>query len=64
MPKTQIPLTNLSNFLRNEYKLTLNNPDPIYDFLGIHFSHKYNGELHMSQTGLVDAVTDSANIPK
>jgi hypothetical protein len=50
--------------LRNKYKLKLNDPDPIDDFLGIHFSHKDNGELHMSQTGLVDAVTDSANIPK
>jgi hypothetical protein len=50
--------------LRNEYKLTLNNPDPIDDFLGIHFSHKNNGELHMSQTGLIDEVTESANILK
>jgi hypothetical protein len=50
--------------LRNEYNLTLNNPDPIDDFLGIHFSNKDNGELHMSQTGLIDAVTESANIPK
>jgi hypothetical protein len=36
--------------LRNEYKLTLNDPDTIDDFLGIHFSHKDKGELHMSQT--------------
>jgi hypothetical protein len=50
--------------LQNEYKLTLNDPDPIDDFLGIHFSHKDNGEVHMSQTCLRDAVTDSANIPK
>jgi hypothetical protein len=50
--------------LRKEYKLTLNDPDPIDDFLGTHFLHKDNGELHMSQTGLIDAVTDSANIPK
>jgi hypothetical protein len=39
------------------YKPTLNDPDPIDDFLGIHFSHKDNGELHMIQTGLIDAVT-------
>jgi hypothetical protein len=50
--------------LRNDYKLTLNNPDPIDDFLGIHFSHQENGELHMSQTGLIAAVTESAHIPK
>jgi hypothetical protein len=50
--------------LRNDYKLTLNNPDPIDDFLGIHFSHQDNGELHMNQTGLIDAVTESAHIPK
>jgi hypothetical protein len=36
--------------LRDDYKLTLNDPDPIDDFLGIHFSHQDNGELHMSQT--------------
>jgi hypothetical protein len=36
--------------LRNNYKLTLNDPDPIDDLLGIHFSHQDNGELHMSQT--------------
>jgi hypothetical protein len=50
--------------LRNDYKLTLNDPDLIDDFLGIHFSHHENGELHMSQTGLIDAVTESAHIPK
>jgi hypothetical protein len=50
--------------LRDDYKLTLNDPDPIDDFLGIHFSHQYNGELHMSQTGLIGAVTESAHIPK
>jgi hypothetical protein len=50
--------------LRNDYKLTLNDPDPIDDFLGIHFAHQENGELHMSQTGLIDAVTESARIPK
>jgi hypothetical protein len=50
--------------LRNDYKLTLKDPDPIDDFLGIHFSHQENGELHMSQTGLIDAVTESAHIPK
>jgi hypothetical protein len=50
--------------LRNDYKLTLNDPDPIDDFVGIHFSHKDNGELHMSQTGIIDAVTEIAHIPK
>jgi hypothetical protein len=50
--------------LRDDYKLTLNEPDPIDDFLGIHFSHQDNSELHMSQTGLIDAVTESAHIPK
>jgi hypothetical protein len=35
--------------LRDDYKLTLNDPDPIDDLLGIHFSHQDNGELHMSQ---------------
>jgi hypothetical protein len=49
--------------LCEEYKLTLNNPYQIDDFLGIHFSHKDNGENHMSQTGLIDVVTDSAIIP-
>jgi hypothetical protein len=50
--------------LHNDYKLTLNDPDPIDDFLGIHVLHQENGELHMSQTGLIDAVTESAHIPK
>jgi hypothetical protein len=50
--------------LRDDYKLTLNDPDSIADFLGIHLSHQDNGELHMSQTGLIDAVTESAHIPK
>jgi hypothetical protein len=50
--------------LRDDYKLTLNDPDPIEDFLGIHFSHQNNGELHMRQTGLIDAVTESAHIAK
>jgi hypothetical protein len=50
--------------LRDDYKLTLNDPDPIDDFLGIHFSHQDNGELHMSQTGLIDTVTESAHIPE
>jgi hypothetical protein len=50
--------------LRDDYKLTLNDPDPIDDFLGIHFSHQDNGELHMTQTGLIDAMTESAHIPK
>jgi hypothetical protein len=50
--------------LRDDYKLTLNDPYPIDDFLGIPFPHKDNGELHMSRTGLIDAVTESAHIPK
>jgi hypothetical protein len=50
--------------LRDDYKLTLNDPYPIDDFLGIHFSHQDNGALHMSQTGLIDAMTETAHIPK
>jgi hypothetical protein len=50
--------------LCDDYKLTLNDPYPIDAFLGIHLSHQDNGELHMSQTGLIDAVTESAHIPK
>jgi hypothetical protein len=50
--------------LHDDYKLTLNDPDPIGDFLGIHFSHQDNGELHMSQTRLIDAVIEIAHIPK
>jgi hypothetical protein len=50
--------------VRYDYKLTLNDPDPILDFLGIHFSHQDNGELHMSETGLIYAVIESAHIPK
>jgi hypothetical protein len=50
--------------LHDDYKLTLNDPDHIGDFLGINFSHQDNGELHMSETGLIDAVTESARIPK
>jgi hypothetical protein len=50
--------------LNDDYKLALNDPNPIDDFLGIHSSHHDNGELHMSQTGLIDAVTESAHIPK
>jgi hypothetical protein len=50
--------------LRDDYKITLNDPYPIDDFLGIHFSHQDNGELHMSQMGLIDAVTESTHIPK
>jgi hypothetical protein len=50
--------------LHDNYKLTLNYPEPIDDFLGIHFSHQDNGELHTSQTRLIDAVTESAHIPK
>jgi hypothetical protein len=42
----------------------LNAPDPIDNFLGIHFPHQDNGELHMSQTGLIDAITKNTNIPK
>jgi hypothetical protein len=30
----------------------------------MHVSHQDNGELHMSQTGLKDTVTESAHIPK
>jgi hypothetical protein len=50
--------------LRDDYKLSLNDPDPIDDFLGTHFFHQNNGELHMSQTGLIDTVAESASIPK
>jgi hypothetical protein len=50
--------------LRVDYKLTLNDPYPIDYFLGIHFSHQDNGELHMNQTGLIDTVTESAHIAK
>jgi hypothetical protein len=50
--------------LCDDYKLILNDPDPIDDLLGIHFSHQDNGELHMSQTGLIDAGAESAHIPK
>jgi hypothetical protein len=50
--------------LRDDYKLTLNDPDPIENYLRIHFSHQDNGELCMSQTGLIDDVTESAHIPK
>jgi hypothetical protein len=50
--------------LCDDYKLTLNDPDPVDDFLGINVSHQDNGELHMIQTGLIDAVTESAHIPK
>jgi hypothetical protein len=57
-------IDSLVKTLRDDYRLTLNDPDPIADLLGIHFSHKDNGELHMSQTGLIDAVTESAHIPK
>jgi hypothetical protein len=52
------------NTLYDYYKLTLNEPDPIDDSLGIHLSHQNYGELHMSQTGIIDTVTESANIPK
>jgi hypothetical protein len=50
--------------LRNDYTLTLKDPYPIVDFLGIRFSHKDHGELGMSQTGLIDAETERANIPR
>jgi hypothetical protein len=43
--------------LHDDYKLTINDPDPIDNFLGIHLSHQDNGELHMNHTGLIDAVT-------
>jgi hypothetical protein len=36
----------------------------INDFLSIGFSHQDNGELHMSQTGLIDAVTEVHTFPK
>jgi hypothetical protein len=49
---------------RNEYNLTLNDLDPIDDFLGIHFYHQDNVELHMSQTGLKDAIAEITHIPK
>jgi hypothetical protein len=42
--------------LHDDYKLT--------HFLGIHFSQQDNGELHMSQTGLIEAVTEKSHIPK
>jgi hypothetical protein len=48
----------------DDYKLTLNDPYPIDECLGIHLSHQDNGELHMSQTWLIDAATESAHIPK
>jgi hypothetical protein len=50
--------------LHDDYKLTLNAPDPIDDFLGIIFFHQDNGELHMNETGLIDAITEIAHIPK
>jgi hypothetical protein len=50
--------------LCDDYKLALNDPDPVDDVLGIHFSHQDNGELQMSQIGLIDAVTEIALIPK
>jgi hypothetical protein len=50
--------------LRDDYKLTLNDPYPIDDFLGIHLSHQDNGELQMSQTGLIDVVAEIDHIPK
>jgi hypothetical protein len=50
--------------LHDDYKLTLNDPDPIDDFLGIDFSHQDNGELRTSQTGLIDTVAESVHIPK
>jgi hypothetical protein len=52
------------NTLCDDYKLTLNDPDPIDDLLGIHVYHQDNGEIHMSQTVIIDAVTESAHIPK
>jgi hypothetical protein len=50
--------------LLDNYKVTMNNPYPIDNFLGIHFSHQDNGELHMIQTGLIDTMAESAHIPK
>jgi hypothetical protein len=46
--------------LRDDYKLTLNDPYPIDDFLGIHFSHQANGELHMKKQ---DSLTRSLKAP-
>jgi hypothetical protein len=50
--------------LRDGCKLTLNDPYPIDDFLGIHFHHQDTGELHVIQTRFIDAITESAHIPK
>jgi hypothetical protein len=50
--------------IRKAYKLTLNDPNPIYNYIGIHFSHQENDELHTSQTGLIDTVSESLYIPK
>jgi hypothetical protein len=36
--------------LQNDYRLTLNGPDPIGDFLGIHFLHEDIKELRIIQT--------------
>jgi hypothetical protein len=59
--------TDIDSFIKTlskDYKITLNDPYPIDNFLGVNFSHQDNVELHMSQTGLIDAVTESAHIPK
>jgi hypothetical protein len=64
MQEIQKKIESLVNQLRNDYKLTLDDQDPIDEFLGTHFSHQDNGELHTSQTGLIDAVTESAHILK
>jgi hypothetical protein len=59
--------TEIDSFVKtlcDDYKLTLNDPYPIDDFLGNHFFHQDNGELPMNHTGLIDAVTESAYISK
>jgi hypothetical protein len=43
-------IDSLVKTLRDDYKLTLNDPDPIDDFLGINFSHQDNREIHMIQS--------------
>jgi hypothetical protein len=63
-PETQKTLIFFVETQRDYYKLTLNDPDSIDDFLGIHFSQQDKVELHMSQTGFIDAVTEIAHIPK
>jgi hypothetical protein len=42
MPADTKEIETFVTILRDEHKLTLNDPDPIDDFIVIHFSHKYN----------------------